>query len=258
MKKIRYIAVVCIACLWCSCYQEALFEDNFLNEESVTDVGPYTFCFDALFPITNGGLVSGRSGVYYLNENQSGMLQYPGQDLMDKSEILSKMCRQLYEKNIRIRCAIDPKMWGGKYADKEAFFNSWDNIIYFKSEGGIMDQRIILHELLHAFQVHLANVKYTPENESQTEFEVLLMYDVFHYKMYKSFSIEGGSSKEYQNFVMQIADFQLSAGNDYEQGRLMEMFEEHYKRWANISSTTEVSHYYPSLLYYFLIPLGYN
>ena len=250
MKRIRYIVVACFTCLWCSCYQGMLLEDTFLDEENVMDVNPTPFLFSSLFPQTNGEQVTGRLGIYFLNKNQHGMLCFAGGSLMEKSDILSRMAEKLCRKGVRVQCAIDPKMLGGKYADKDAIYDSINHIIYFKNEGGIVTPWIILHELLHAFQTHLAGVEYTVENESQSEFEVLLMQDVFEFKLWGTIpSSEGRNSKEYKKFVSQIANFELSGNEGIAEERLIEMFKKYYKEWARGAATI---YYRPSFLIYFL------
>ena len=250
MKRVRYIVVVCFTCLWCSCYQEMSLEDSLLDEENVMDVNPNPFPFSSLFPQTNGESVTGRMGVYFLSKNQHGMLCRAGGSLMNESYILSKMAKKLYRKGVQIQCAIDPSMFDGKYIDKDAIYDSRNHIIYFRYEGGIITPWIILHELLHAFQTGLAGVEYTEENELQSEFEVLLMTDVFSLKMWDRFSnSEGLNSKAYKDFVSQIANFELSGDNGIAQERLIEMFRERYKEWAGGAATT---YYCPSFLIYYL------
>ena len=250
MKKIRYIVVACFTCLWCGCYQGMSLEDTLLDEENLMDVNPNPFPFSSLFPQTNGESGSGRMGVYFLSKNQHGMLCWAGGSLMNESYILSEMAKKLYRKGGRIQCAIDPKMLSGRYTDKDAIYDSRNHIIYFRYEEGIITPRIILHELLHAFQTGLAGVEYTEENELQSEFEILLMSDVFSFKMWGSFSnSEGLNSKAYKDFVSQIANFELSGDEGIAQERLIEMFRERYKEWAGGAATT---YYCPSFLIYYL------
>lgn len=252
MKKTRYLVLAFITCLVCSCYQEMLFEDDSLDEEIVADFNPNPFSFRLLFPATNGEThYSFLGATRFLTKNQHGMMSMLIGNFGQDNLVLSKMAEKLYKRNIVIKCAIAPNMNNGQYAGKDAIYDSRENIIYFKYEDGFMNSRIILHELLHAFQIHLAGVEYTPENESQTEFEVLLMYDVMKYRE-GIISSEGGNDKEYQNFVHQIANFELSAEHDKSIEGLMKMFGKHYRKWASISETATISFYRPSLLIYFL------
>lgn len=239
MKRIRYIVVACFTCLWCSCYQGMLLEDTFLDEENVMDVNPTPFPFSSLFPQTNGGMVYCRPWAYYINGNQWFWVNHFGQDLMNKDEILSRMAFKLHGQGKTVSYAIDPRMKDDpQMSDKDAIYDPQNRIIFLKNEIDVTSQRILLHELLHAFQTHLAGVEFTDENRNQTEFEVLLMYDVFECRMRKEpSSSEGGNSKGYKDFVSQIANFELSGDEGIAQERLIEMFEKYYKEWAGGATT---------------------
>lgn len=210
------------------------------NNKSNVVVDP--FAFSALFPKTNGGMY--KAGVYYLDKDQWGMLVLFEQDLMNSNLILSQMAKKLYSKGVRIACVINPDL------EKDAIYDTQNKKIHFKDKSGIASQRIIMHELLHAFQVHLASVKYTPENESATEFEVLLAYDVIWYMMYGGFANEGGSSSKYKSLVERIATFSWIKNPELNRQAVIDSFAEYYKDWCGVSQTTEVAPYYPSLLIY--------
>lgn len=237
-----------MACLLNSCNQEPLFGNDSLEEMLDVTSHEEPFVFAALFPSTDGGSVYCNPQCSYLKEEQWGMLNKFGQDLMNSNFILSRMTRQLYDAEIQILCAIDSQIEEGK----DALYDAAHHILYFKHETGITSQRIILHELLHAFQTHLAGVKFTEKNESFTEFEVWVMYDVFWYLMYGGFSGAGGKTKEYENFVKQIARLEFAANTEQAIDGFVEIFEKRYKEWAGVSSTTEVDSYYPGLIIYFL------
>ena len=252
MEKIGLFVLITsmltMICLLYSCDQEPLFENDSL--EKMLDVAPHEepFVFAALFPSTNGGSVYCNPRSCYLKERQWGWVNKFGQDLMNSNFILSNMARQMYNAGIRILCAIDSQIEEGK----DGLYDAPHRILYFKHESGITSQRIILHELLHAFQAHLAGGEFTEKNESFTEFEVWVMYDVFWYLMYGGFSGAGGKTNGYKNFVKQIASLKLAANTEQAIDGLVEMFETRYKEWAGVSSTTEIDSYYPGLIIYFL------
>lgn len=241
MKRLFVIIICCSICFFYSCNQD-VFEDTSLEKTSVASVNDDDFPFDfsLLFPTPNED-----PSPPYLSKNQSGMVDWVGQNLMNSNFVLSRMAFQLHRSGIVLHGKIDPKL------NKEAVYNSREKCIIFKSEQNIVDSRIILHELLHAFQTHLAGKEFTPQNEGFTEFEVYLMYDVFEYLMYGRFAQEGGNTESYKQFVMDIAKFRISAIPETIPA-LVERFEKHYRVWGNVKSDTKLDYYLPSLLIYFL------
>ena len=248
MKNVGFILVLSFCVTLNSCYQDPLLKN--LDEESIVFSRNSNFHLGGLFVQTDGGKVGGMNATY-LTEEAWGMAITSAQAIANQCPMLCDIAKSIYDKGIRIRLAIDHELHNTtnlSLMNKDAYYNSSVNIIFFSDVADVFSERIVFHEMLHVFQNHWAGIELTPDNEAHTEFEVWLVYDIiqcmFRGELPKH--LEGGDSLDYRGFVYSCS---RGGASDLTLEEISEKFEQLYKLYP--SSIKEPA-YIPWFLFYFL------
>lgn len=259
MKIIEVFLIAYFVCLLSGCYQEISYDEIFPEVKTRGYLIPEEpFQFHALMQMMKNERVPGTKEARYLDSAQMRVLNMTGQAILNISRDLSRMCWQLYQKGIRIKCAVgfaDEDIVKFNLRDKDAYYNPSSTTIVFKDLHFMIDDRVIIHELLHVFQQYLVNIDFTENNELYNEFEVAFIGDILQYTMRGEapWTLEGGDVKgEYGTIIWSIVQDRLAAVSKIE--FIVKEFRKFYK--LKYPGSTEPENYYPSLLVHFLCNIG--
>lgn len=257
MKTFGIIVIMGLICLLCGCSHE-MQNGEILQTKVYADVDNY-------FSVTR---------ICKFNQDDPTVLNRSvleiGQSLFDNNRTLRRLGRSLYRKfkqieskypgtDLRIKFAIDETLEDATdftRKNKDAYFDPTCATIYFASLSMAIDKRIILHELLHAFQFYLGGVDFNAGNLMHTEFEVLFIYDILQCQQQKKRpdTMEGGYSHgEYGSFVWSIARSSASQlENKWDD--IVNKFNGFYKaRYPNNGGNQyEEDAFFPGFLRYFI------
>ena len=248
MKKL-FVLMTVIASLF-ACSGEDIVLDNLTSTELSRSMDD-GFDIARLFVKSDGGYIGGNSNKRFLTADQITRLCIMGNAaFMSKSPVIREMSRRLEaklkdERLIGLAYDFTPYLPTSPVYDKEAYYDPVEKRIYFRQTGATMSERVILHELLHAFQIELANVTPTVTNETGMEFELAVVQDILQIMMWNgeySGYLEGGDrDSPYYTFVHDVA---IGVGGCNEDC-MISHFEALYK-----SKYGEDCNYHPSFLIY--------
>lgn len=262
MNKMKIVLLLFFIYLFYGCYQDMALDEDLIGQDiecHYYDERP-SMSFGAILRETNGGNVVGMKNASFLPSNNVGLIKQFGDHLYSEIPALGRMTYTLsrkfkfeftiaYAVDYNLASTGDPMLVG-----KDAYYDSDRSIVFVKDAEYAMSERVILHELLHAFQVSLLDIKFNDKNVDYTEFEVLLVYDVMQYIMCKGGfrNFEGGGSEEYKSFIATLAQlsYPIMVG---EEDKILKKFKMFYQRWvcSQMREPEQIS-YKPSLLFSFL------
>ena len=214
MRKL-FVLLTVIASLF-ACSGEDVVLDNLTSEETLLSRSTFyaEFKIERLFEKTDGDIIDNNPNMRSLTEAQWTKLCMLGnQSFMIKSPLIYEMAKRLKKKLKRKKIVLvfdfTPYQPGDWFYDKDGYYDSIMRRIYFRNEVAIMSERIILHELLHAFQIELAGMEPTLTNELEMEFDVQVVHDILQIMMwdgdYDGDLVGGERRTAYHAFVNNVA-----------------------------------------------------